>query len=223
VSLRDRLSLGIARELCLRDDYRLTRDPVLALGEVLRPDVVVPVRKGRVAVAPRPWSPSGEKEGLSFWEGLLEGLVQQGLEPILVAFDPRMDVDFCEQLRSSLALREVRTWNPAQGFVGAGAVFDGCEMVFGMRFHALILALLLGKPMLAFSYDEKVTGLMADLGLSSLCHELSGDVPAALDFVRQGRQYLADRKPEVQSVMRDYVSESQSLTTKDFGRIMDSL
>ncbi|BAO45535.1 polysaccharide pyruvyl transferase family protein [Thiolapillus brandeum] len=223
VSLRDRLSLDIAGELCPRDDYRLTRDPVLALGKILRPDVAMPVQKNLVAIAPRPWNPSGKKEGFSFWVGLIKGLVEQGLDPVLVAFDPRMDIEFCERLRSSLALREVRTWDSAQGLAGAGAVFDGCEMVFGMRFHALILALLLEKPMLAFSYDEKVTGLMADLGLSPLCYELNGNVPAALDFVIQGRRYLADRKPEVLSGMRDYVAESQSLTTKDFARIIETL
>jgi polysaccharide pyruvyl transferase WcaK-like protein len=223
VSLRDQLSLGIARELCPRDDYRLTRDPVLTLGEILQPATFVPAQKGMIAVAPRPWGPSGENGGLSFWKGLLKGLMEQGLEPVLVAFDPRMDVEFCGQLRASLGLAEVRTWDPSsQGLAGAGAVFDGCEMVFGMRFHALILALLLEKPMLAFSYDEKVTGLMSDLGLSSLCQELNGDVSAALDFVQRGMRYLEGRESEILAGMRDYVRESRRLTTEDFTGIIGS-
>ncbi len=221
VSLRERLSLDIARELYPRDDYRLTGDPVLALGKVLQPATPVPVQKGLIGVAPRPWGSSRENKGLSFWKKVLRGLVQRGLEPVLVAFDSRMDIEFCERLSNSLKLGDVRSWDPTQGLAGAGAVFDGCEMVFGMRFHALILALLLEKPMLAFSYDEKVTGLMSDLGLASLCHTLDGNDRAALAFVDQGCCYLQEKRSEVLTGMRRYVQESARLTTADFARMID--
>jgi len=217
VSLRDRLSLDIARELYPRDDYRLGRDPVLSLGTLLRSAPARPAAKGRIAVVPRPWAASGKDGGLSFWQELLEGLVQQGLEPVLVAFDSRMDIEFCERLRSSLALGVVRSRDSAgHGLADAGVLFDDCEMIFGMRFHALILALLLEKPMLAFSYDEKVTGLMADLGMSSLCYELDGDAPAALAFVEQGVQYLRSKESEVSAAMREYVEQARELTVRDF-------
>ncbi len=222
VSLRDQLSLDIARELYHRDDYRLTRDPVLTLGKVLRPTRQAPVQQGLVGVAPRPWGPSGEHQGLSFWRKVLTGIMQRGLEPVLVAFDPRMDVEFCQRLGDSLKLGDVRSWDLTQGLAGAGAVFDGCEMVFGMRFHALILALLLEKPMLAFSYDEKVTGLMSDLGLSSLCHTLDGNDRTALEFVDYGCRYLKEKRSEVLTGMRRYVLESANLTTEDFAGIVDS-
>ena len=224
VSLRDQLSLDIANELCPRDDYFLTRDPVLALGREMAPGREVPPVRGRVAVVPRPWPLLGADGGLSFWKQLLEKLMEeQGIEPVLVAFDPRMDVQFCEQLKISLGLQDVRSWNPVRGLASAGSVFDGCEMIFGMRFHALILALLLEKPMLAFSYDEKVTGLMSDLGMSSLCLELDGNVPAALDFVTRGRDYLEEQESKVLDRMREYVLESSLLIEKDFVRILDSL
>lgn len=224
VSLRDQLSLDIANELCPRDDYFLASDPVLALGKEMASGRSIPSVRGRVAVVPRPWSLLGADGGLSFWRQLLEKLMaEQGIDPVLVAFDPRMDIQFCEKLKVSLGLEDVRSWDPACGLASAGSVFDGCEMVFGMRFHALILALLLEKPMLAFSYDEKVRGLMADLGLSSLCVELDGDVSAALDFVTRGRAYLEEQEAMVLDRMREYVSESSSLMEKDFVRILNSV
>ncbi len=223
VSLRDRLSLEIARELWPGREYFLARDPVLALGDVLVPDNEVSAVSGRIAVAPRPWPLLGADEGLSFWAGLLKDMMeQQGLDPVLVAFDPRMDIQFCNRLAEMLRLQEVRSWDVKKGLAGSGALFAGCEMVFGMRFHALILALLLEKPMLAFSYDEKVTGLMSDVGLSSLCLELDGDGVAAREFIQRGRLRVERDRSAILGRMREYVAESRALASEDFARTLAS-
>jgi polysaccharide pyruvyl transferase WcaK-like protein len=46
------------------------------------------------------------------------------------------------------------------------------ELVVASRFHNLLLAIMLGKPVVAVSYHEKIVSLMDELGLSKLCHDI---------------------------------------------------
>lgn len=45
----------------------------------------------------------------------------------------------------------------------------GTDLVVASRLHNVLLALMLGKPVLAISYHEKVDALMAETGLSQFC------------------------------------------------------
>jgi polysaccharide pyruvyl transferase WcaK-like protein len=52
------------------------------------------------------------------------------------------------------------------------------DMVVATRFHNVLLALMLNKPVLALSYHEKVRSLMAGMGLAEYCEDIAGlEVP----------------------------------------------
>ncbi len=46
------------------------------------------------------------------------------------------------------------------------ALIAGCDLLIGMRLHALVFAALAGVPLVAISYDPKVEGVMEQLGLA---------------------------------------------------------
>jgi polysaccharide pyruvyl transferase WcaK-like protein len=46
------------------------------------------------------------------------------------------------------------------------------DLVVASRFHNVLLALMLAKPVLAISYHEKVDSLMADAGLAEFCQDV---------------------------------------------------
>lgn len=46
------------------------------------------------------------------------------------------------------------------------------DVVVATRFHNVLLALLLGKPVLAISFHDKCTSLMRDVGLPDYCHDV---------------------------------------------------
>lgn len=46
------------------------------------------------------------------------------------------------------------------------------DVVVATRFHNVLLALMLDKPVLALSYHEKVAALMSGLGLGDYCHDV---------------------------------------------------
>jgi polysaccharide pyruvyl transferase WcaK-like protein len=46
------------------------------------------------------------------------------------------------------------------------------DVVVATRFHNLLLALMLDKPVLALSYHEKIASLLAGMGLGEYCHDV---------------------------------------------------
>ena len=49
----------------------------------------------------------------------------------------------------------------------------GCDMMVGMRLHALILAAAAGVPSVALAYDPKVTAFMASCGQGDAVYDLN--------------------------------------------------
>jgi polysaccharide pyruvyl transferase WcaK-like protein len=47
------------------------------------------------------------------------------------------------------------------------------DIVVATRFHNVLLALLLNKPVIAISFHHKCTSLMSEMGLSQYCHDIN--------------------------------------------------
>jgi len=58
------------------------------------------------------------------------------------------------------------------------------DLVVASRFHNVLLALMLGKPVLAVSYHEKVDALMAEVGLAEFCQDIE-----SIDLEKMIRQF----------------------------------
>ena len=58
---------------------------------------------------------------------------------------------------------------PARSFEELLGQLAGCELVIASRFHNVLLALLLGRPVVSLSYEAKNDALMADFGLAQFC------------------------------------------------------
>ena len=65
------------------------------------------------------------------------------------------------------------------------AAISGTEFVVSARFHNLVLAAMLGKPILALAYHQKIVELMHSLGLSEYCHDIEH-----WDAARLNQQFL---------------------------------
>jgi polysaccharide pyruvyl transferase WcaK-like protein len=61
---------------------------------------------------------------------------------------------------------------PATSVMDVLSQLNGTDLVVASRFHNALLALMLGKPVLAISYHEKVDALMADAGLVEFCQDI---------------------------------------------------
>jgi polysaccharide pyruvyl transferase WcaK-like protein len=57
------------------------------------------------------------------------------------------------------------------------------DMVVATRFHNILLALMLNKPVVALSYHQKITSLMSGVGLSEYCQDI--DAPGVDGLVER--------------------------------------
>ena len=60
------------------------------------------------------------------------------------------------------------------------------DLVVATRFHNVLLALMLNKPVIALSYHDKVRALMAESGLADYCEDAAElDVPSLIERFRR--------------------------------------
>lgn len=171
ITVRDDESRELLRRIGVtKPPLNVTADPAFALSPA-DPDTVdavlqradVPLDRSLVGVALRPWH-TGHPTPEQGAELLRQAMRQTGAHPVLIPMQPPGDILLSEQSAKLLPpgsvslLRE--TLSPAQ-MMGVLHRMDG---VIAMRLHALILAAGAGIPLVALSYDPKVTQLMRLLG-----------------------------------------------------------
>jgi polysaccharide pyruvyl transferase WcaK-like protein len=61
---------------------------------------------------------------------------------------------------------------PARSFEEVLSQLAATDVVVASRFHNVLLALMLDKPVVAISYHEKIDALMSAVGLSEFCHHI---------------------------------------------------
>lgn len=179
ITLRDEESARIVAALGVDPArLRVTADPAYALSlaagapapESL--DQALPPGPGLlVGVALRHWDVGVASY---FWEQELAAGLDAFLEArearlLFVPFQslsraPENDTAVAERVRSRLRHPERATVLPGDGNPKAlGAVLGRCDLVVGMRLHAMILAAMSGVPGVALSYDPKVEQAMRQL------------------------------------------------------------
>jgi polysaccharide pyruvyl transferase WcaK-like protein len=101
-----------------------------------------------------------------------------------VAYDSRARQD----LKGLLEQREVTFERgqfidePARSIEQLLSQLEGTDIVVASRFHNVLLALMLGKPVVAISFHEKVDSLMGAMGMTGFCQNIERvDVNTLID------------------------------------------
>jgi polysaccharide pyruvyl transferase WcaK-like protein len=110
--------------------------------------------------------------------GLICMLIDRGYAIRLLIGDARYDHEIRYDIRTSLAAR-------GQQYLGTGLIDEPAssvaellsqlattDLVIASRFHNVLLSIMLGKPVVALSYHEKVASLMKEFRLSDFCHDI---------------------------------------------------
>ncbi len=109
---------------------------------------------------------------------LVSWLLDQGYIVRLLIGDAVYDERVRQDLRVSLEGHGIQyregkiVDDPASSVNDVLSQLAATDTVIASRFHNVLLALLLGKPVVAISYHEKVDALMADLGLADFCQDI---------------------------------------------------
>ena len=175
VTVRDPASAALLRELGVtRPPIEVTADPALLLASGPSPVS----SEAAFGVALRPWA---GQDGLAALvaEACLPAL--HGCLARLLPMQPEHDAAAAEQFARRWTQAGGAAENCADGALPALLpAIAACEIIVGMRLHALILAAASGVPSVALSYDPKVAAFMAASGQGDAIYDLARPDPDAL-------------------------------------------
>jgi polysaccharide pyruvyl transferase WcaK-like protein len=219
----------------------LLREPALTRADPIVPDLAFghPFRavpapgKDRLVVGvspmnfghPRLW-PEGEagvyEKHVSTFGQLTVRLLEAGHEVVLFssAIDPEAMADAAAptralpaELRSRLHIEEVRT------VAGLFDVLARVDLVVAARLHAVLLALVAHRPVLAVAHERKVRTLMNELGHSRYCIDISDfEVPAGVELVRE----IAERRGPLTTEVAAFAAECRGRVERQYDKLFYS-
>ena len=179
ITVRDRRSAELLKELGVEQDVKVTCDPVMALSyeDIDREEVREELqemnildsagrkRKPLLLVAIRNWK---ENKHLTPVAELLDAQARMGWDVLLVPAHFPADMEAVKEIGNRMSERLYCLGQnlTARQFLALTAYAD---RVFSMRLHGLIAAMAMGAPMLALSYDPKVDAFMEQAGLERYC------------------------------------------------------
>jgi len=187
VTIRDEGSAALLREIGVtHPPIEVTADPALLLA----PERQITFRDTPhifVAVALRPWA--GQDAALAEAVARACRAALPDVRLITVPMQPPVDEPLGERFSrlwrqeggepvARLGLTDPDV--PATSLSPLVDALAGCQLVIGMRLHALILAAACGVPAVALSYDPKVAAFMAQSGQSDAVYDLKDADPDAL-------------------------------------------
>jgi polysaccharide pyruvyl transferase WcaK-like protein len=213
VSFRDEPSQALARQIGFKGQSQVFPDNVYSL-EVTLPRAA-PDKRNRpvVGLAPMPWpfcdprEYTGENlqalydEYLARFATFASSLVRYSCSLELFGSDAGADPSAIEDLRRVLQDQQsINTppYEPVDSVEGLLSRMAAMDYVVTCRFHGVVLAHILNKPVLAISHHPKVADLMAALGLSQYCVDIRTFDP---DRLADAFASLVDHTREVKSSM----------------------
>jgi polysaccharide pyruvyl transferase WcaK-like protein len=134
--------------------------------------------------------------------------------PGQVSSDPAAIKDIVDRL-------DVRPNPPSIGTVPDLMSFlSTADVVVASRFHGVLLALLLRRPVIAVSYERKVRQLMADCGQAELCLEIEN---ARVDQLLRTYSSVMNRRHEIAAEIDARVRRQTGAVLAQFDLVASSL
>ena len=90
------------------------------------------------------------------------------------------------------------------------------DVVVATRFHNILLALLLNKPVISISFHHKCASLMEEMGLSEYCHDIHRMNPGKL--IEQFQEVEGNAET-LKAVIREKVEQSRKVLAEQYALI----
>jgi polysaccharide pyruvyl transferase WcaK-like protein len=190
-SYRDVSSLNYLQGVGFRNGHdRVYPDLVFSLPRTLIPDQDDRPRSRRVVglgvmlyagkySVPSPRDTATE-EYLESLSAFVEWLLAKDYDVRLLIGDADTDLAVREQFESLLRVRSSTAYDDRRVIVrpltSVQELFSeiaATDVLVATRFHNVIMALILNKPVIAISFHHKCSSLMSDMGLRRYCHDIN--------------------------------------------------
>ncbi len=130
--------------------------------------------------------------------------------------------EFKSLLNGSLGTPDAHRISDAPILSGAQLITQLAEtdVVVGTRFHNVLLALLLDKPVIAVSFHHKCTSLMSEMGLTEYCHDINHMSADRLIKQFQGLERDAEK---LRPMIRQKAEQFRKVLDEQYSLIFKSL
>jgi polysaccharide pyruvyl transferase WcaK-like protein len=237
---RDDRSAALLRQIGVRTDRDVVRpDLAFSLPVAAEKNVSVAANNGnkRQAVAIGVFNFLGRGEGspeaaaayaayLDRMVSLVFWLLEQDYAVRLIIGDATYDspvrLDVLERLqRRGLSLEDPRfSDEPADSFEQLLRQLATVDFVIATRFHNVLLALLLGRPVISLSYEGKNEVLMREMGLGEYCQTLDELDPERL---RRQFQRLTSEADALRASVRAKAAANATLLQQQYDLIVSTV
>lgn len=173
ITVRDQASADLLREIGVnKTPIEVTADPALLLASDSPP------KQDGFGVALRPWP---GHDALAFYVADACRPALGANRAMLFPMQPQSDKETAEHFAAQWhQVNRVVLCSTETGLPALLNNIGGCQMMVGMRLHALILATACGVPSVALSYDPKVSAFMAQSGQSDAVYPIESADPDKL-------------------------------------------
>lgn len=175
ITLRDEASLGQIETMGVAPEKaEVTADPALTLEpcddarveEICSKEGIKDGKK-LLGVSVRAWKNAKPSYFKELAEAITEICEKHGCVPVLVPLQYPDDLKVSKELKEHLKIESYLIQNQysAKEMIG---IFGKCHLCLAMRLHALIYASQSGVPAIGLSYDPKVSGFLAYVGVEEM-------------------------------------------------------
>jgi polysaccharide pyruvyl transferase CsaB len=225
ITLRDDVSAEELKNMgVVRDDIRVTSDPVFTLNGVSREEAVklltdggIPHDKPFVCVAVRNWSNMGafHQNVATLCDDIYE---TYGRNILFVAMQTPHDISISQDIgrlmkNKAYVLDTRYTAEQLMGIIGL------CDFVLAMRLHTLIFSARMCVPFIGMVYDPKVDAYIKALHMLSAGDVRDFDAEIVMETVKE---LMAHRDAYVASLKRS-LTELESLAHEDAKLLLELL
>jgi polysaccharide pyruvyl transferase WcaK-like protein len=208
------LVFDLPRDLCVQSDKRATKRRVAGLGLMLY--------AGRYSVADP--SETTYERYLESLVTLTDWLLARDYDVRLLLGDgePQAIEDFRQAFRSKSkepGLEGRISSTLAQSVEDIVSQIANTDIVVATRFHNVLLALVLERPVISISFHHKCASLMSDMGLGDYCvdiHELDG-----ASLINRF-ETLESNQEDVKRIIGEGVSRSRRALDEQYRRLLAS-
>jgi polysaccharide pyruvyl transferase WcaK-like protein len=233
VSLRDNKSQALVREIGFTGESRVFPDSVYSL-ESAATNANPPEQGSRpiVGFAPMPYPDQGgaptERDQILYnafivkLAGFGSWLASQSYALTLFGTDIGVDPQAIKDLQKTLQDQEVICSPqyginyPVESVRDLLATMSGLDYVVTCRFHGVVFAHLLNKPVLAIAHHPKVAELMSDLELSAYCVDIRDFDP---NLLAERFALMVARTEEIKARMAARLTGNRQLLRRQFDEL----
>lgn len=170
ITLRDRKSMALARELGFGDRAVLTSDLAVLFAPrnsalTQRENLLASrslTTKGYFVVSIRPWKDAAPDLARSVARGCDQAARLTGLTPVLLPVQPEKDLGLSRQVLDAMTVPAVLFDRECTDAHVLYTMIAASAFCVSMRLHPLICAFAAGLPTLGLSYDQKVPAFLTD-------------------------------------------------------------